>query len=49
MEEYLTNRVFHAAASTCLNPDPEGVKGFQRYLERYQAALAAQKAAAAIK
>ena len=46
LEDYLTNRVFQNAKSTTLNPDPAGVAGFQSYLERYQAALPAQKAAA---
>jgi sugar (pentulose or hexulose) kinase len=46
LEEYLTNRVFQNAKSSTLSPNPEGVAGFQSYLDRYQAALAAQKAAA---
>ena len=48
LEDYLSNRVFQNAASTTLSPNPEGVKGFQAYLDRYQAALAAQKAASSI-
>ena len=46
MEDYLKTRVFANAKSTCVNPDPEGVAGFQTYLTRYKAALAAEKAAA---
>ena len=46
MEDYLKNRVFGNAKSTCVNPDPAGVAGFQSYLKRYRAALAAEKAAA---
>jgi sugar (pentulose or hexulose) kinase len=46
LEDYLTNRVFRNAKSSTLNPDPAGVAGFRSYLERYQAALPAQKAAA---
>ena len=46
MEDYLKNRVFANAKSTCVNPDPAGVAGFQSYLKRYRAALAAEKAAA---
>ena len=46
LEDYLTNRVFQNAKSSTLNPDPAGVAGFRSYLERYQAALPAQKAAA---
>ena len=46
MEDYLMNRVFTSAKSTCIEPDPEGVAGFAKYLARYQAALEAEKAAA---
>ena len=46
MEDYLKTRVFANAKSTCVNPDPEGVAGFQAYLKRYKAALHAEKAAA---
>ncbi len=45
MEDYLKNKVFASAKSTCIAPDPEGVKGFQVYLERYKACLEAEKAA----
>ena len=45
MEDYVTNRVFADAASTCADPQPEGVAGFAAYLERYKAALNAQRAA----
>ena len=45
MEDYLQNKVFHQAKSTCCNPDPAGVEGFRRYLERYQACIPAQQAA----
>ncbi len=46
MEEYLTNRVFASAKSTTLAPSPEGVAGFQCYMQRFCACLKAQKAAA---
>ena len=49
MEDYLTNRVFRTAKSSCLDPDPAGVAGFRSYLERYTACLPAQNAAAAMK
>ena len=49
MEEYLTNRVFSTAKSSCLNPNPAGVAGFQAYLDRYIACLPAQKQAAQLK
>ena len=48
MEDYLKNKVFADAKSVTVAPDPAGVAGFQAYLERYKAALAAEKAAAAI-
>jgi sugar (pentulose or hexulose) kinase len=48
MEDYLSTRVFADAKSSKVDPDPAGVAGFQAYLERYKAALAAQKAAAAM-
>jgi sugar (pentulose or hexulose) kinase len=48
MEDYLKNRVFADAKSVSVNPDPAGVAGFQKYLERYKAALAAEKAADAM-
>ena len=46
MEDYLLHRVFHSAKSTCLNPDPAGVAGWESYISRYKASLKAQKAAA---
>ena len=48
MEDYLKNRVFADAKSFSVEPDPAGVAGFQKYLERYKAALAAEKAAEAM-
>ena len=49
MEEYLKNKVFADAKSVSVAPDPVGVAGFEVYLERYKAAIAAEKAAAAMK
>ena len=46
MEDYLTSRVFSSATSTTLSPDPAGVEGFQSYISRYKACLAAENAAA---
>ena len=48
MEDYLSNKVFADAKSVSVDPDPAGVAGFKTYLERYQAVLAAEKAAAAM-
>lgn len=45
MEDYLTNRVFSTAKSTALQPDPAGAKGFAAYMDRFLAALPAQRAA----
>ena len=46
LEDYLDNKVFAAARSTCLQPDAAGVAGFQSYIKRYSASLNAQRAAA---
>ncbi len=46
LEDYLQAKVFADAKGSCLNPDPAGVAGFDSYMVRYKAALAAQKAAA---
>ena len=46
MEDYLMNKVFSTAKSVTVQPDPAGVAGFEIYLTRYKAALAAEKAAA---
>ena len=48
VEDYLKNKVFADAKSVTIQPDPAGVAGFEVYLERYKAALAAEKAAAAM-
>lgn len=48
LEAYLANKVFYNANSTCVQPDAAGVAGFQRYLERYQACIPAQQAAAVL-
>ncbi len=46
LENYLSSRVFATAKSSCVVPDPQGVAGFQSYLQRYKAALKAEKYAA---
>jgi len=48
MEDYLEKKVFATAKSSCLQPDPEGVAGFQRYLAQYMAGMQAQIAAGKI-
>ena len=46
IEEYLDDKVFANAKSTCLQPDANGVSGFKRYMDRYKACLQAEQAAA---
>ena len=46
LEDYLQNRAFTNAKTSCLTPTQEGSSGFASYIQRYKAALAAQKAAA---
>ena len=46
LEDYLQNRVFATAKSSCVCPTTKGAKGFAAYLDRYIACLPAQKAAA---
>ena len=48
VEDYLKNKVFADAKSVSVAPDPAGVAGFEVFIKRYQAALAAEKAAAAM-
>ena len=49
MEDYLMNKVFSSAKSVTVQPDPAGVAGFETYLVRYKACLAAENAAAEMK
>ena len=46
LEDYLTNKVFSNAKSTCLDPNPVGVDGFKVYMQRYEACLDAQRLSA---
>lgn len=46
LEDYLQTRVFQNARCETLQPDLAGVAGFQKYYDRYRAALSAQRAAA---
>lgn len=48
LEDYLEHNVFAQAKTSRVEPDPEGVAGFERFMIRYTAALQAQKAAAEI-
>ena len=49
LEEYLSGKVFRSAHITVAHPQPEGVAGFAKYLERYKACLPAQQASANMK
>ena len=41
--DYLEKKVFSGQGQKTLNPDPEGVKGFDIYLDGYKKALKAEK------
>lgn len=45
LSDYLKNRVFKDAESIRIEPDPEDVAGFNRFIERYKAGLAIERAA----
>ncbi|MEQ7738580.1 hypothetical protein, partial [Escherichia coli] len=45
LEEYLRTSVFGGAAFETANPDPADAAGFTRFLDRYSAGLAVQRAA----
>ena len=39
LPEYLSERVFAEASVSTLEPTPEGVAGYERFLDAYRAAL----------
>lgn len=43
LEDYLDNCIFSSASGKVTNPDSDGVKGFDEYLETYEKLLEAQK------
>ena len=45
LADYLQNRIFAGQTGTTVAPRPEDVKGFDAFIEKYKAALAAEKAA----
>ncbi len=45
LEAYLSDNVFASAKSVTVAPDPAGVEGFRKYIDRYEKCLAAEKAA----
>jgi len=44
LEDYLNSKVFAGASGTTLAPEAEGVAGFKVYMERFEKALAGEKA-----
>ena len=45
LEDYLENRVFRSQKVHTLAPVPEDIEGFRKYIERFRAALNAERAA----
>ena len=45
LEAFLDNKVFEDQESSTLDPKPEGVAGFNSFMERYMKGLAIEKAA----
>ena len=45
LEDYLSKRVFKDIVGDAMDPDPEDVKGFETFIERYASALDAERAA----
>ena len=45
LDDYLNNHVFAGQNGTKIDPDPEDVKGFDAFIEKYKAALPIERAA----
>lgn len=45
LDSYLTNKVFAGQEAVEMSPDPEDVKGFDAFIERYKAGLVIERAA----
>lgn len=45
LEDFLTDKVYAENSGSTLSPDPDGVKGFASYMERYKKGLAIEKSA----
>ena len=45
LAEYLDKDIFAGNAGTSIDPDPEDVKGFAAFMERYRKGLAIERAA----
>jgi len=48
LEEFLNNRVFKNAKKTTLNPEPDMVDGFNRYMEDYKKMVSVEEKAVEI-
>ncbi len=44
LEDYLENKVFAGSKGESVSPDPQDVKGFETFLERYRSGLSAERA-----
>ena len=47
LQAYLENKVFAGSKGESANPDPADQAGFEKFMQRYQAGLAAERAAVA--
>ncbi len=47
LEDYLENRVFADYKASVIEPDPEDVEGFNKYISKYESAIAVEKSAIA--
>ena len=45
LAHYLSEKVFAGNKGTSMDPDPEDVKGFETFIERYKKGIAIEKAA----
>ncbi len=45
LQDYLAGKVFAGETGSVMQPDPEDVRGFDAYIEKYRAALPAEEAA----
>ena len=43
LDEFLSQKVFNANKGTTLQPNPEGVKGFEKFMEDYKNGLAIER------
>ena len=45
LENYLDNKIFASAESVSVDPDLRDVEGFDKYMERYNSAIAVERLA----